>query len=162
LTRSRIIMAEGSGFESKLSEAIVQAAYGRPWKDEWADEIAAMRDRMEASRTARDLKRGFGGIADIEFIVQLLQLKYAGASRTLRQTNTWAALKGLADAKILSAEESDELTRSYDIMRLVESRVRLFYDRSLDEIPAKADELAQLAGRLGFEGADRAHEFSIE
>src|SRR5262249_1029620 len=96
------------------------------------------------------------------FIAQLLQLKYAGASPRLRQANTWVALKALAEAKILSTEESDELTRSYDIMRLVESRVRLFYNRSLDEIPAKSDELAQLAGRLGFEGADRAHQFSIE
>jgi glutamate-ammonia-ligase adenylyltransferase len=162
LTRSRIIMSKGSGFESKLSDAIARAAYGRQWKGEWADEIASMRNRMEASRSDRDLKRGFGGIADIEFIVQLLQLKYAGDRPVLRQPNVWTALRALADTKILSTDEGDELTRSYDIMRLVESRVRLFYNRSLDEIPAQADELAQLAGRLGFEGDHAAHEFSIE
>jgi glutamate-ammonia-ligase adenylyltransferase len=162
LTRSRIITAEGSGFETKLREAIVHAIYGQPWKNEWAVEIAAMRDRMEAGRTDRDLKRGFGGAADIEFIVQLLQLKYAGDRPHLRQPNTWTALKTLADAKILSADDSDELARSYDIMRLVESRVRLFHNRSLDEIPAQPDELAQLAGRLGFEGQDAAHKFLME
>jgi [glutamine synthetase] adenylyltransferase / [glutamine synthetase]-adenylyl-L-tyrosine phosphorylase len=162
LTRSRIILAEPSELETRLCEGIAQAAYGRPWKDEWADEIAAMRERMEASRTARDLKRGFGGIADIEFIVQLLQLKYAGDSPGLRQPNTWSALKGLTDAKILSSEDGDELTRSYNSMRLVESRVRLFYNRSLDEIPEQADELAHLARRLGFEGENAAHEFLKE
>jgi glutamate-ammonia-ligase adenylyltransferase len=162
LTRSRIVMADGSRFETNLREAIARAVYGRPWEAEWADEIATMRDRMELSRTARDLKRGFGGIADIEFIVQLLQLKYAGDRPALRHPNTWTALKALAAGKILSTDEADELTRSYDIMRLVESRVRLFYNRSLDEIPAQADELAQLAGRLGFEGQNAAHEFSME
>jgi glutamate-ammonia-ligase adenylyltransferase len=162
LTRSRIIVAEGSGFESKLSEGIARAAHGRPWKNEWADEIASMRNRMESSRSGRDLKRGFGGIADIEFIVQLLQLKYAGDRLHLREPNTWTALKTLANAQILSPDQCDELTRSYDIMRLVESRVRLFYNRSLDEIPAEPDDLAQLAGRLGFEGKGRAHEFSSE
>jgi glutamate-ammonia-ligase adenylyltransferase len=162
LTKSRIILAEGSGFETKLRDAITRAAYGRAWKDEWADEIAAMRDRMEAGRSARDLKRGFGGIADIEFIVQLLELKYAGPSPALRQRNTWTALKTFADANILSTEDSDELTRSYDIMRLVESRVRLFYNRSLDEIPAGEDELARLAGRLGFEPDNEAQKLSKE
>ena len=50
-----------------------------------AEEIASMRNRMEASRPGRDLKRGFGGIADIEFLVQLLQLKYAGDRPDLRR-----------------------------------------------------------------------------
>jgi glutamate-ammonia-ligase adenylyltransferase len=162
LTRSRIILAQDSAFEAKLRDVLTQAAYGRPWKNEWAVEIVSMRDRLEASRTARDLKRGFGGIADIEFVVQLLQLKYAGDRPSLRQPNIWISLRALADAGILSAEESDELTRSYDIMRLVESRVRLFYNRSLDEIPGRADELAQLAGRLGFERDNAAHQFSME
>ena len=50
-------------------EAVDQAA-------EFADEIASMRRRLETSRGERDLNRGFGGLVDVEFLVQLYQIKY--------------------------------------------------------------------------------------
>ena len=54
-----------------------------------------MRERLEASRSDRDLKRGFGGIVDVEFLVQLFQLKYGRRLPALRTTNTWEALDAL-------------------------------------------------------------------
>jgi glutamate-ammonia-ligase adenylyltransferase len=114
-------------------------------------EIADMRERLEASRSERSLKRGFGGIADIEFLVQLLQLKYGGGDPELRATNTWDALRALRDRKLLSAEEYDALRASYDFLREVESRLRIVHNRSLDELPQTPAGLETLARRLGFE-----------
>ena len=47
-----------------------------------------MRERLEASRGERDLKRGFGGLVDVEFLVQLFQLKYGRSQPALRVPNT--------------------------------------------------------------------------
>ena len=108
-----------------------------------------MRERMEASRPERDLKRGFGGIVDVEFLVQLLQLKYGGANAALRFPNTWQALEVLAEAGMLTPNESSTLKDGYDFLRLVESRLRIVHNRSLDELPEDPDDLEKLARRLG-------------
>ena len=84
---------------------VEHGGYGLPWRPELADEIRDMRERLEASRTERDLKRGFGGIVDIEFLVQLFQVKYAHDRPSLRATNTWAALDALQDTGLLSEQE---------------------------------------------------------
>ena len=55
-----------------------------------------MRERVQASSSDRDLKRGFGGIVDIEFILQMFRIKYGRASiRAVREPNTWKALDAL-------------------------------------------------------------------
>ena len=95
------------------------AAYGLPWRPELADEIRDMRERLEASRSDRDLKRGFGGIVDVEFLVQLFQLKYGRDLPALRTPNTWEALDALRDAGLLTAEEHAALRAGYDFLRLV-------------------------------------------
>ena len=94
-----------------------------PGSRQLADEILSMRERLEASGSERDLKRGFGGIVDIEFLVQLFRLKYGRASPALRTTNTWEALDALRAAGLLSAEQHGTLKACYDL-RQVESRLR--------------------------------------
>src|SRR5262249_40192405 len=126
LTRARAVYGDVE-FGAEVMTAARQAAYSVPWRPEFADEIRAMRDRLEASRSERDLKRGFGGIVDIEFLVQLFQLKHAGRSAALQTTNTWEALDGLQDARLISREEHDSLRASYDFLRLVESRRRIVH-----------------------------------
>ena len=61
-----------------------------------------MRERLEASRSERDLKRGFGGIVDVEFLVQLFQIKYGHDLPALRTTNTWEALEVLRSNRLLT------------------------------------------------------------
>jgi glutamate-ammonia-ligase adenylyltransferase len=123
------------------------------WKPALADEIMAMRERVEASGSKRDLKRGFGGIIDIEFIVQMYRLKYGRHHPGVRQPNTWLALDGLHKANLISAEEHATLRSCYDFMRTVESRLRIFHNRSLDELPESAEDLEKLAKRLGCEAS---------
>jgi glutamate-ammonia-ligase adenylyltransferase len=150
LTRARVVHGDAE-FGCRVMEAVERGAYGLPWRPELADEIRNMRDRLEASRSERDLKRGFGGIVDIEFLVQLFQIKYGGALPALRVTNTWAALEALRTTGLLQDSEYAVLRGSYDFLRLVEGRLRIVHNRSLDELPEAPEDLEKLARRLGGE-----------
>ena len=70
LTRARIVFGE-LDFAQDVIRSINHQIYDLEWKPAIADEIMSMRGRVEASGSKRDLKRGFGGIIDIEFIVQM-------------------------------------------------------------------------------------------
>jgi glutamate-ammonia-ligase adenylyltransferase len=130
---------------------VEQGGYGLAWRPELADEIQDMRERLEASRSDRDLKRGFGGIVDVEFVVQMFQLKYARTLESLRTKNTWGALEALRNAGLLAEAEYATLRAGYDFLRQVESRLRIVHNLSLDELPKRAEDLEKLARRLGFE-----------
>src|SRR5207253_10589848 len=93
----------------------------------------------------------FGGIVDVEFLVQLFQLKYGREVSALRSGNTWAALDALRQAGLLSDAEHAALRACYDFLRLTESRLRIVYNRSLDELPEHPDDLEKLARRMEFE-----------
>jgi glutamate-ammonia-ligase adenylyltransferase len=156
LTRARVVYGD-EAFGREVMEAAHQGAYGLPWRAELADEIRAMRERLEASRGERDLKRGFGGMVDVEFIVQLFQLKYGGRLPALRTTNTWEALDALEAAGLLGTEEYGVLRQGYDYLRLVESRLRIVHNYALDELPQKAEDLEKLARRLGEDWSEPGH-----
>jgi [glutamine synthetase] adenylyltransferase / [glutamine synthetase]-adenylyl-L-tyrosine phosphorylase len=154
LTKARPVAGDPS-FGAEVAAAARRAAFERPWQPEWADEIAAMRDRLEASRGARDLKRGWGGLADVEFLVQLFQLKYGGPHAEVRTPNTRAALDALLSAGLFSTEDHAALRAAYDFLRLVESRLRVVTNRAADALPESPADLDKLARRLGYESGDR-------
>src|SRR5262245_23033764 len=84
LTRARVVFGDAA-FGTEVMTAVESAAFGLPWRPELADDIASMRERVEASSgRRRDLKRGFGGIIDVEFLVQLFRLKYGRDMLPLR------------------------------------------------------------------------------
>jgi glutamate-ammonia-ligase adenylyltransferase len=85
----------------------------------------------------------------VEFLVQLLQLQYGERTPALRATNTWDALEAARDASLLTDMDYDAARQGYDFLRLVESRLRIVHNRSLDELPEKPDDLEKLARRLG-------------
>lgn len=164
LTRARVVHGDAE-FGTQVLAAVERAAYEPPWRPELADEIHTMRGRVEASSSKRDLKKGFGGIVDVEFIVQMLRLKYGHAHAALRSPNTWAALEAAHAARLLSDDEHAALHSCYDFLRLVESRLRIFHNRSLDELPEAAEDLEKLARRVGCESegnASASHQFLLE
>src|SRR5262249_43547464 len=97
LTRARVVHGDPE-FGREVMAVVEQGAYGLSWRPQLAEEILTMRKRLEASRPERDLKRGFGGLVDVEFLVQLFQLKYGGRIASLRRPNTWEALDALREA----------------------------------------------------------------
>jgi glutamate-ammonia-ligase adenylyltransferase len=152
LTRARVVFGDEE-FSRQVMNAVEQDAYGLSWRPEFVDEIRAMRERLEASRSERDLKRGFGGIVDVEFLVQLLQVKYGRERPSLRTANTWKGLEALESAGLMSGTDREILRLGYNFLRTVESRMRIVHNLSVDELPEDADDLDKLARRLGHETA---------
>jgi len=153
LTRTRPVFGDAV-FTADLMSAVRQGTLPPNWEPRFVDEIASMRERLEASRSPRDLKRGPGGQVDIEFLVQMFQLKYGGARRELREPNTWKALDALWHAGLLDDDNHAHLRGNYDFLRQLESRLRIMTNRALDEVPDSPGELVKLARRLGFETAN--------
>ncbi|HEV3259235.1 MAG TPA: bifunctional [glutamate--ammonia ligase]-adenylyl-L-tyrosine phosphorylase/[glutamate--ammonia-ligase] adenylyltransferase [Gemmataceae bacterium] len=150
LTRARVVYGDPE-FSAEVMDVVARGAYGLDWRPELADEIRSMRERLEASRSERDVKRGFGGIVDVEFLVQLFQLKYGKELPAVRAANTWEALDALRGSGLLSTGDYATLRAGYDYLRLVESRLRIVHNRSLDELPEDREDLEKLARRLGCE-----------
>ncbi len=128
-------------------------------------EIAAMKDRIDAqlARTGRsesDIKLGRGGIREIEFAVQALQLIHGGRDPWLQQGNTLLALHRLADRGLVGETEHSSIAGAYVFLRHLEHRLQLGQDRQTATLPSRADEWDRLARRmpLGESAAGEASE----
>jgi glutamate-ammonia-ligase adenylyltransferase len=150
LTRARVVYGDPD-FGRAVMAVVHEGAFALVWRTEMADEILSMRQRLEGSRAERDLKRGFGGVVDVDFLMQLFQLKYGRERPALRTPNTWDALDALETANLLSAEDHAALRAGYDFLLRVQSRLRIVHNRSLDAVPGDTREVGKLARRLGYE-----------
>ena len=154
LTRARVVY-DDADFGRTVMTAVADGMYGLSWRPELLDEILSMRSRLEASRKVRDLKRGFGGLVDVEFLIQTFQLKYGRTHPALRTPNTWQALDALRTTGLIAPEQHDQLRGAYDFLLRVQSRLRIVHNRTLDEVPDALEEIDKLARRLGFGNGPR-------
>ncbi|HSG53910.1 MAG TPA: bifunctional [glutamate--ammonia ligase]-adenylyl-L-tyrosine phosphorylase/[glutamate--ammonia-ligase] adenylyltransferase [Paracoccaceae bacterium] len=92
-----------------------------------------------------DLKRGRGGIREVEFFAQTHQLIYGGRQPALRQRGTRAALDALATEGLIPADDAQVLGEAYDRLRVVEHRLQMVNDRQTHELPAGAEALDNVA-----------------
>ena len=88
---------------------------------------------------------------DVEFLVEMFQLKYGPGNPSLRRSNLWDALTALETAGLLTTQEKTALETGYDFLLRLQSRLRLVFNRTMDELPTRADEVDKLVRRLGFE-----------
>jgi glutamate-ammonia-ligase adenylyltransferase len=107
-----------------------------------------MRERLEASAPPRSLKRGPGGMTDVEFLTQAFQLRTGRERPVVCRTNTWDCLDVLRDACLLTDEDHRVLSDGYSFHRLAEARLRIVTNRPLNEYPESPDELEKLAHRM--------------
>ncbi len=98
----------------------------------------------------REIKLGRGGIRDIEFAVQLLQLVHGRQDESLRAPSTLAALAALAAGGYVARQDAEGLAGAYRFLRSVEHRLQLFWDRQVHALPASAESRAHLARVLGY------------
>ena len=91
-----------------------------------------------------------GGIVDIEFVVQMLQLRHGQQVEALKAPNTLKALDALRAHGLLSPPEADILKESYLFMRRVENRLRILSDQAIDALPSSPEKINNLARRLGY------------
>ncbi len=149
LTKARCIYGDNA-FQKKVEKSLFDICYAAPWNDELTDEIYTMRKRLEESRSDRNIKRGKGGLVDVEFIVQMLQLKYGHLSQKLRVSNTLEILNVLGHQKHLTLEQVQHLEQGYRFLRTVEARLRMQHNIVQNDLPEDEDSLEQLAKQLGY------------
>ncbi len=108
-------------------------------------------------RVATNIKLGPGGIREIEFIAQSLQLVRGGGDRNLRTTGLQAALKQLAHSRDLSAAAAAELDTAYLFLRRVENALQAMRDQQAHELPRDPADRARLALAVGEANWEAAH-----
>jgi len=149
LCKARVVYASPRLARATLS-AVGKAAFDHRWQPTDAEAIRRMRHRLEETVGDGDLKRGPGGILDIEFVVQLLQLKYGRRCPQLRTPNTLSALAALHDCEYISDEDAEFFTTSYRLLRMIEGRLQLMNSTARDSLPEDPTELAKLAHLLRY------------
>ena len=147
LCKARIIV-EHAAARHALG-AIQAAAFEQPFQPGDAEAIRDMRLKIEAAATPTDLKRGVGGLCDIDFLVQLLQLKFGRDNPEVRQASTLAALSALYKAGRLCDDDYQFFSASYRFLRTLELRLRLMSTTARDSLPDDPAELSRLARVLG-------------
>ncbi|MHB8513401.1 MAG: bifunctional [glutamine synthetase] adenylyltransferase/[glutamine synthetase]-adenylyl-L-tyrosine phosphorylase [Actinomycetota bacterium] len=118
-------------------------------------EIRSMKARAERAIKARgvadrEVKRGPGGIRDIEFAVQLLQLVHARRDESIRQAGTLQALEALARGAYVGDEDAVELAKAYEFLRKVEHRLQMAQERQTHTVPEDEHRRRTLARSMGF------------
>jgi len=106
-----------------------------------------------ARMAGRNVKLGRGGIREIEFLVQTLQLIWGGRDPGLRIPATLPALSALARAGHLPRQAAGELARAYRFLRKVEHRLQMVLDRQTHTLPEAPDQLERFATFLGYRSA---------
>jgi glutamate-ammonia-ligase adenylyltransferase len=98
------------------------------------------------------IKLGFGGIREVEFIVQSYQLLFGGRDQSLRDPNTSTLIDKLYDRKFVTAEEHEKLRDAYIFLRNLENRVQISFGLQTYHLPKDEKSLAVLARKMAFQG----------
>jgi [glutamine synthetase] adenylyltransferase / [glutamine synthetase]-adenylyl-L-tyrosine phosphorylase len=159
LVKARAVAGDARFGAALLAQVVEPLVYGRALPAGAAEDIRRLRQRMEvevAGETAGELdpKAGHGGLVDVEFATQYLQLLHGGRLPAVRGPNTLQALEALRAAGVLAQEDARTLRAGYLFHRRVENRLRLVHGRALTRLPTAGPPLALLARRLGHGGAD--------
>jgi [glutamine synthetase] adenylyltransferase / [glutamine synthetase]-adenylyl-L-tyrosine phosphorylase len=136
--------------DAELGERYMAALMPMVWaaceREDFVSEVQAMRRRVEqlvpAGVRARELKLGTGGLRDVEFAVQLLQLVHGRNDDSLQVTSTVDALAALGEGGYVGRDDAANLTASYEFLRLLEHRLQLQRLRRTHMLPEPDDEEA--------------------
>jgi glutamate-ammonia-ligase adenylyltransferase len=137
--------------------AVVEPIIWRQPDQEMLRAIRAIKARVESERIpfaedpALNLKLGPGGLSDIEFLTQLLQLRHGGDLVEIRVTGTLDALRQLHDTGVLDEDSHRILADTYLFLTRIRLRLHLQRGQSTDSFPARPDQVSRLAASLGFD-----------
>lgn len=168
MTKARAVCGPPA-FVAKVQQTISRLTFERPLPDDLQSEIYRLRGRMEKeiAKEKADLvniKTGRGGMVDVEFITQYLQLKHAGNIRQLRIQNTINLLGCMVEHDILPQEDGETLVSGYKYLRRLENKLRLLHDQSINEFYSFDKGFRRIARSLGYggKGMKPEHEFLEE
>ena len=152
--RSRVI-AGSDDIASALKSRLQPFVFSRSLSTEDLDRFIQIKQDMSRARKKRghwNVKVGEGGIRDIEFFAQVLQIVNAGEHKNLQKTNTMEVLSGLHSAGLLSETEKRELSESYLFLRRLENRLQMVDERQTHELPENPKARLKIARSLKIEG----------
>ncbi|HEY0547392.1 MAG TPA: hypothetical protein VGC91_18575 [Pyrinomonadaceae bacterium] len=109
-----------------------------------------------------NVKLGRGGIRELEFIAQALQLAFGGRDEWLRAPHTLISLGRLADRKLITERERNELSEAYDFLRTLEHRLQMEHGLQTHSVPDEAERRALFARRMNFTGEHALLDFDRE
>jgi glutamate-ammonia-ligase adenylyltransferase len=129
-----LLKARPAAGDIALGQQYVDALAPMVWhaaqRDHFVEDVQAMRRRVEktlpAARAGREIKLGPGGLRDIEFAVQLLQLVHGRTDESLRSPATLPALAALAAGGYVGRDDADDLAAAYRFLRQVEHLLQLY------------------------------------
>ncbi|HEX5587730.1 MAG TPA: bifunctional glutamine-synthetase adenylyltransferase/deadenyltransferase, partial [Acidimicrobiia bacterium] len=156
-----LLKARGVAGSSALGERFVTMTRPFVWPEsldpDAVREIRAMKERAESITDRkglgdRELKRGRGGIRDIEFAVQLLQLVHGRDDHSVRSRTTLTALEELVGGDYVAPADADKLDDAYRFLRTVEHRLQLYDEQQTHTIPTDEAARIRLARVLGYRG----------
>jgi len=154
-----LLKARACAGDRDLGERYVKAVSPLVWqasqRENFVEDVQAMRRRVEATlpknMAGRELKLGPGGLRDIEFAVQLLQLVHGRADERLRVPATLPALKALADGGYVGRADADDLAAAYRFLRQTEHLLQLYQLRRTHTLPTDPEVLRRLGRAMRHE-----------
>lgn len=148
LIRSRVI-AGMADVSARWEEMRIAHSFRAKLAESAVDDMLTMRKRIEQQVGEEDIKRGSGGIRDIEFFVQILQRVHAFGRPSLQARNTLESLRALMEHGSISDEDEVQLAESYMFMRKLEHRLQL-HGRQTHSLPSDKADQRRLAHLMGF------------
>ena len=157
LTKARVVLGDEM-LAGQLHDIISNAVYGTTIDAEGMQEIRRLRMRMEnelarESDGSYNIKTGRGGMVDVEFAVQYLQLKEGCHYPGLRTTSTVAALNEIKTLGLFPDGSAETLLAGYKFLRKLENRLRIIHDYSANDLSGTRTYLNKLARRMGYDPA---------
>ncbi|HUK55772.1 MAG TPA: putative nucleotidyltransferase substrate binding domain-containing protein [Nitrospiria bacterium] len=141
--------------------------HGRPFDRKARSEVKRIKERIDQKmsvrgQSRRDVKLGFGGIREIEFIVQSLQASFGKRFPKIRERNTLKALRRLRDHGLLSREEHRDLSAAYRFLRDVENKLQMVSDVQTHAIPVESEDVRACALRMGYRDAGPGPDAAVD
>ncbi|GAA1642093.1 bifunctional [glutamine synthetase] adenylyltransferase/[glutamine synthetase]-adenylyl-L-tyrosine phosphorylase [Kribbella alba] len=140
----------GRRYAEKMGRLVWSAAD----REGFVDDVQAMRrrvvDHIPAADIDRQLKLGPGGLRDVEFAVQLLQLVHGRSDESVRSGTTLVALEQLTASGYVGRTDGAVLADAYRFLRSMEHRIQLYRLRRTHQVPEDDDDLRRLGRSLGF------------
>jgi glutamate-ammonia-ligase adenylyltransferase len=145
-----LLKARPAAGDAELGAGYIEALMPMVWtaseRADFVPEVQAMRRRVEelvpADVRGRELKLGTGGLRDVEFAVQLLQLVHGRNDETLHVASTVDALAGLGEGGYIGRDDTANMTASYEFLRLLEHRLQLQRLKRTHMLPPPEDDEA--------------------
>jgi glutamate-ammonia-ligase adenylyltransferase len=164
LTKARPVAGD-AGLGARFVDLIRPVLWRERLDDRFVREVRALKARVEKERLGpredqrTQLKVGHGGLIDVEFTVQLLQLQHGYREHAVRTTNTLAAIDALRSVGVLDRQRALHLADAWSLATRARNALFLVKGRPVDQLPRDAEELEVLARAIGYPAPGARHAY---